>query len=301
MREDSCTPNLAKGSLLAREVSVQGGKIARGRIVGNDEIVRLNAAGVPSVEVIWLELSDLLADAAADHVNRRLAGPRLYHIPSREGMGDVLAERCGKLEYDADSLERFCRRHAEFAIKAMEPGSIVRPRQSCVTTKAIPLTMPRDSIMPVLDELPALSLEPRKSLKASLYCHGTDESGSLKEISKGLKRYGSEIVHKEREVEDAATLTIALAESAETDVALFFLANSEQMLVVKDAVQSASPLAPLMGPVERDRLEIGMVGSSTVIATTLAAVSAEEILEVLDLLHADSDDDARTTKALRDG
>ena len=301
MREDSCTPSLAKGSLLAREVSVQGGKIARGRVVGNDEIVKLNEAGVPSVDVIWLDLSDLLADAAVNHVNRRLVGPRLYYIPSREGMGDVLAERCGKLEYDADSLERFCRLHAEISIKALEPGSLVRHRQRCVTTKAIPLTVTRDSILPVLDELPALRLEPRKSLNASLYCHGTDDSETIEKISKRLKRYGSEIVRKEKKVEDAAALTIALAESGETDVALFFLANSEQMLIVRDAVQRASPIAPLMGPVDRDRLEIGMIGSSTVIATMPSDASTEEILEVLDLLHTDSEGDAMTTKALRDG
>ena len=67
MHKKTCTPAMAKGSLLARKIKLPNITFPAGKIIGKDEIIILNKAGIKSVEVVSMGLSDILPNATLNH------------------------------------------------------------------------------------------------------------------------------------------------------------------------------------------------------------------------------------------
>lgn len=284
MKEDRCTPNMAKGTLLAKEVRVSGGVIARGRIIGNDEIVMLNEAGVASVEVIRIGLSDLFADAAVDHVNRRLAGEGLLHVPSRKGHGVVFSSGCGILEYDEGELDGLKGELSDFAIEAKPSGTVLPKGMRCVKTRSIPLTVHKPAFMPVIGQLPRLAVSPRRTIRAALFASGEASGRLIGFVSSRLSDYGSAEVHSDREISDNAALTIALAKSADAEAAVFIVESDAMMLVIRESLESHGlPQHDL--DLRGEGRVAGTVGRTKVVAARHDLVDADTLYDWTDRLH----------------
>lgn len=280
MREDKCHPNLAKGTLMAKDVKVQGEVIARGKVIGNDEVSKLNTAGVASIDVVRIGISDLLANAAVDHINRRLAGKRLLHIPARNGAGSVFAPSGGLLEYDGKAFGKSCAALKDFDIDAKPPGEMVKAQVRCVTTKTEKLAVQRDGFMAALAMMPEMQMRPRRQFKAALFGGGKRHQAFLRKVARMAEGYGSEVVHESFDVKDVATLTIALARSSEADLAFFCVGGKKKMQVIEEAIDSSHPFGePPNGCVA------GTMGSTTVIATTYDQENLKKVLGLVDKLH----------------
>ena len=272
--------------MLASDIKVAGMVFARGMVIGKEEVVKLNNAGVQNVDVIRVGIADLLADAAIDHLNRRLAGPSLMHLPSRNGQGQIIASCVGMIDYDEMSLDKFRADHPDFHIETIAPRSMVCARQNCLTTKLIELVVPRESLIPCLNDAPVMCIDSQQQLKAAVYCNGNGFSKPVKETSKILEEHGSKVVLVDKKIADYAKLTVGLARSTASDVAILLMDSKDNLEIVRSALgESHSHSAMDITADKGKTLAIGMIGSTTVVATMVDKGFNERARNILSRLH----------------
>ena len=136
MRKLSCTPDDAFGSLLAAPVSRAGCRLAKGKIIGADEINQLNAAGVATVKVLRVGIGDLLANAVANRILNRLRGAGTQFIPAIGGRGQIRARRNGIVDYAQKQLGKANQSNLSLRVSATAPLTPVAAKSLCATARA---------------------------------------------------------------------------------------------------------------------------------------------------------------------
>lgn len=96
----------AKGAILAHSVATPSGAIKKGRLLGADEIARLEAAGIENVTAALLERGDVGEDAAASRVAFALQGNTMHVAEPFTGRANLYADAAGLVEIDAARLRR---------------------------------------------------------------------------------------------------------------------------------------------------------------------------------------------------
>ena len=280
---------MAKGTLLAQEVQVKDRTLVRGKVVGNDEIMLLNEAGITSITVIKVGINDLLANAAVNRIARQLAGPQLLHIPATGGCGSVIATHIGLLTYVQQHLNTTLAAHPDFTVDPLAPHSLVKPHTKCASITARPVVMPQATVVAAAAALPILQVRPCVPLSVSCIYTGSSADTWWDPILAHLKIFGS-TVHQLLACANYPTrITQALTQitDADADVAIFAIDDDADLTRLSQALANTPQHA--IWDDDSDRWLVANSKSTTILAVPTKPSSAERIkhiIKLLNLIHA---------------
>lgn len=132
----------AEGAVLAHSVSVEGGRIRKGTLLGPGELDALRASGHGEVVVALPEAGDLFEDDAAMVIARRLEGPGLRLGEAATGRVNVIAEAAGLVQVDAARIAAMNAVDEGITLATLADLMRVEPDQLVATVKIIPYGVP---------------------------------------------------------------------------------------------------------------------------------------------------------------
>lgn len=136
----------AQGAVLARSLILAGRKLPKGRILGPDDISRLEAAGVTEVTVARLDPGDVGEDAAADRLARALVpDPAAAHVTlaaPHAGRVKLYAARPGVVEIDVAAVHALNRVDPALTFATLVPLARVVEGTVVGTVKVIAYSVP---------------------------------------------------------------------------------------------------------------------------------------------------------------
>jgi len=145
----------AAGAILAHGQKAAGKKFNKGRILRDDDVEQLIAAGVNEVVVAVLDSSDVAEDDAATRLAAALASENIVATKAFTGRVNLTARIGGLLRLDAEIIHRLNLIEEAVTVATLEPWSVVSPGQIVATVKIIPFAVSCDtfqSVMTVLDK-----------------------------------------------------------------------------------------------------------------------------------------------------
>ncbi len=145
----------AAGAILAHGLSFGGRRFRKGRVLSDDDISALHAAGIDSVVAARLEADDVGEDEAARAVGNSVTGANLTATEAFTGRVNLFAEARGLAVYDGDLLDRINRIDESVTVAALPPYAVVEPRQMVATIKIIPFAVPGAVLKQCLEAIEA--------------------------------------------------------------------------------------------------------------------------------------------------
>lgn len=132
----------ASGAILAHSIPTPSGAIKKGRVLGADEIARLEAAGIESVTAALLETGDVGEDAAASRVAAALCGSAMHVAEPFTGRANLYADASGLVEIDAARLGRLNSLDEGLTVATVSAFERVTRGQMIATVKVITFALP---------------------------------------------------------------------------------------------------------------------------------------------------------------
>jgi len=161
----------AEGAILAHRLVLPDGTLKKGLRLNAGDVARLRACGIRSVVAAVLEPGDVLEDEAAFRIARALAGEHLLADEPFTGRANVLAERAGVLEVDAQALSSLNRIHESITVAAHRSFTALSAGELAATVKIIPFAAPEAAVAlaeRLAREVPVLRLYPFRPFDARL-------------------------------------------------------------------------------------------------------------------------------------
>ncbi len=131
----------AAGAILAHGLTCAGRTLKKGRVLSDDDVAALQAAGIATVVAARLESGDVGEDAAADAIGTAAVGRNLTATEAFTGRVNLFAACRGLAVYDPGLLDQVNRIDESITIAALPPHAVVEPRQMVATIKIIPFAI----------------------------------------------------------------------------------------------------------------------------------------------------------------
>ena len=131
----------AAGAILAHGISVDGASFRKGRVLSQDDLAVLRAAGIASIVAARLEPGDIAEDEAAARIAEALTGESLSSSSAFTGRVNLFAEVRGLAACDRAMLNRLNSIDEAVTIATLAPFATVEPRQMVATVKIIPFAV----------------------------------------------------------------------------------------------------------------------------------------------------------------
>ncbi len=161
----------AEGAILAHRLLLPDGVLRKGRRLAAEDVARLRACGVTTVQAAVLEAGDVPEDEAAFRIARALAGEHLLADEPFTGRANVLAERAGVLEVDARALSSLNRIHESITVATHRSFTALSVGELAATVKIVPFAAPEAAVAlaeRIAREVPVLRLHPFRPFDARL-------------------------------------------------------------------------------------------------------------------------------------
>ena len=145
-----CPLAQALGAVLAHSVQTNGGKLAKGTLLGVAEIAQLRAAGHDPVEVARLEPGDIGEDAAASRIAAALLpvpDPGLRATLAHTGRVNLIATRPGLLSFDETAVHALNLTHPAITLATLPPLARLAPGTLAATVKIITYAVPQSALV----------------------------------------------------------------------------------------------------------------------------------------------------------
>lgn len=161
----------AKACVLAHSVMFEGGRLPKGHVVTEEDVVTLSTAGVTSVIAARLETGDIGEDEAASRLADAIAAEGFSASPAATGRVNFHAEANGLFRADRALVDAFNAIHPALTLATLADRAPVRKGDLVATIKIIPLAVSAelaDEGMALLTSGAAFSVRPFASLTAGL-------------------------------------------------------------------------------------------------------------------------------------
>lgn len=140
----------AEGAILAHAVALPGGKLAKGRVLGADDVARMAAAGLVEVIVARPDPDDVNENAAARRLAAALvpdpAGQELVCDAAFTGRVNIRAAGPGVLALDAAAIGRLNAIDPMITLATLPPHQRVAAGMMVATVKIIAYAVPQDAL-----------------------------------------------------------------------------------------------------------------------------------------------------------
>lgn len=136
----------AEGLILAHSIATRKGVIKKGRVLGQDEIARIESAGVATVMGARLEPNDVVEDTAAQRVAHAVAGPGTRGSAPFTGRANLFASLAGLAIVDAERISQLNAIDEGLTIATVPPFERVAAGQMVATIKIITFAVPEAAV-----------------------------------------------------------------------------------------------------------------------------------------------------------
>jgi molybdenum cofactor cytidylyltransferase len=136
----------AAGAILAHTLKAGGRTLKKGRVLDEDDIAALEAAGIAAVVAARLEPGDLGEDEAAGRIAEACVGPGIRATRAATGRVNLVAEAAGILAVDAARLDRLNRVDEAVTLATLPPFAQVAEGDMLATIKIIPFAAPAAAV-----------------------------------------------------------------------------------------------------------------------------------------------------------
>ncbi len=161
-----------KGAFLAHAVAITGGVLKKGRILGEEEIASLRAAGIARVMVARMGPGDVAEDQAALRLAEALAAPALRVDPPFTGRVNLFAQSAGVIRIDKARIDAINAIDEAVTVASLPDWSAVASGQMVATVKIIPFAVPEAAlargVAAAAGETPAFRLSPFRPREVAL-------------------------------------------------------------------------------------------------------------------------------------
>jgi len=159
----------AAGATLAHTLRAGGHVFKKGRILDDEDVLALAAAGFHELTVARLEPGDLDEDAAAASIANALAGAHVRVEDATTGRANVFAEVGGLVMLDVARLHALNARDEAITCATLPAFAAVRRGQMVATIKIIPFAVARDAVSAATDAgRGAIAIRPWRGVRAGL-------------------------------------------------------------------------------------------------------------------------------------
>ncbi|MDH3230607.1 MAG: NTP transferase domain-containing protein, partial [Alphaproteobacteria bacterium] len=134
----------ASGAILAHGLSFGGRSFRKGRILSDDDVATLQAAGIGTVVAARIEPGDVDEDQAAQTIGNAVVGGNMTATEPFTGRVNLFAGTRGLVVYETGLLDSINRIDEAITVAALPPYAVVEPRQMVATIKIIPFAVPGD-------------------------------------------------------------------------------------------------------------------------------------------------------------
>ncbi len=136
----------AEGAVLAHSIRLPAGRISKGQILSEGDIVRLSQEGVTSVVAVRLDEGDLLEDDAAQAIAGAIAPDNLRFSEATTGRVNIYAKVDGLFVADKAVVDALNRIDPAITLACLADHVAVRAGDMVATVKIIPLAVSVDRI-----------------------------------------------------------------------------------------------------------------------------------------------------------
>jgi molybdenum cofactor cytidylyltransferase len=237
----------AAGAILAHSWRASGVNFAKGRVLSDDDVAKLKAAGVATVVAARLDADDIHEDEAAATLARALAGEGIEVTAPFTGRCNHFAREAGLAVVDHERIDALNELDESVTVATLPPFARVEPRQMVATVKVIPYAAPRTAVARALEvansaNQPLVSVAPFRAMKAGLVqtrLPGTRDKVLDKAVGTTTKRLaslGSALVGERRVTHDAKAIAGALNELKSDGCDIFLIAGASAIVDRHDVV-----------------------------------------------------------------
>lgn len=215
----------AQGIILAHAVRTADRTFKKGRVLSQDDVAALAAAGIAAVVGARLEAEDVPEDDAATRVAARCAGAGTKTAAAFTGRANLYAATAGLALIDTQRVDMLNAIDEALTLATVAPFSRVAPRQMLATAKVIPFAAPRSAVEAaerLLADGPVVRVAPFLSRQVALISTALPATRAAildkncAALDGRLGPLGSRIAFERRVPHEAESLAQALAE-ARTD------------------------------------------------------------------------------------
>ncbi len=282
----------AEGCVLAHSIRLPEGKLPKGRIITEEDVESLAAAGVAEITAVRLDTDDMLEDEAAGAISAALPSGAFRLSSAATGRVNVHSTASGVFTVDRGVVDALTRIDPAITLATLADHAVVSAGEMIATVKIIPLAVPQAKVtdaVKLLEQAPVFSVKPfiahRVTLVAtelaSLKTSVMDRTARL--LEQRLVVSGSSIDREIRIPHDEKHLAGVLREIAEEDgrrlIVIFgasAVADTED--VIPAAIRAAGGHVERVGmPVDPGNLLVlGRIGQVPVIGAPGCARSPKE-------------------------
>lgn len=280
----------AAGCVLAHSVMFSGGRLPKGHVVTQGDVVTLREAGVESVIAARLESDDIGEDEAARLIASVIDPSGLKPSAAATGRVNFHATTSGLFRVDRATVNGFNRIDPALTLATLSDRAPVSPGDLVATIKIIPLAVARslaEEGRARLSGAAAFRVAPFRAMKAGLIATQLpslkpsvmDKTRRLTE--ERLRLSGSEIVEEARCRHEAGSVAAHIADFAKRfDLVIVFGASAmtDPQDVIPAAIRAAGGAVAIAGmPVDPGNLLVlGHLGNVPVIGAPGCARSPKE-------------------------
>ena len=131
----------AAGAILAHSLKLGATALRKGRVLSQEDLDVIAAAGLSRIVVARLEPGDIREDAAAQRIAAAAAGDNIAAANAFTGRANLFAEARGLLVFDRDRLDRLNLVDESVTLGTLPPFAVVEHRQMVATVKIIPFAV----------------------------------------------------------------------------------------------------------------------------------------------------------------
>jgi molybdenum cofactor cytidylyltransferase len=237
----------ATGAILAHSWRANGVNFAKGRVLSQDDVVKLKTAGAASIVAARLDPEDMHEDEAAQTVARALAGKGIEITAPFTGRCNHFASEAGLAIIDHERIDALNELDESVTVATLAPFARVTPRQMVATVKIIPYAAPRSAVARAIEvaksaNQPLVSVAPFKPMRAGLVqtrLPGTRDKVLDKAVGttgKRLTSLGGSLAGERRCTHDAAAIAAALGELKAEGCDLYLIAGASAIVDRHDVV-----------------------------------------------------------------
>ncbi len=162
----------AAGAILAHSTNASGARFKKGRLLNEDDVAALTAAGVTEVIAARLEDGDVHEDEAAARIAAAVCGEGLRMAVPFTGRCNLVADGDGLLDFDPECIDALNLIDETVTIATLNRYEPVRAGQLVATIKIIPFSTPEATLdaweQVAADNAPLLQLAAYKPMNAGL-------------------------------------------------------------------------------------------------------------------------------------
>jgi molybdenum cofactor cytidylyltransferase len=129
---------LAHGVRLPASQGLPGRALKKGRVLSQEDVAALQAAGLRSVIAARIEAGDVPEDEVADRVGEACLGPGITRTRAATGRVNLVAEHPGLLVLDTARIDRLNQVDEAVTLATLPNWSVVGTKEMLATVKVIP-------------------------------------------------------------------------------------------------------------------------------------------------------------------